>query len=233
LGIIVAQLTNISNQQGEHMKYTLLLLVIGIIIIAIPISRSTPDQNGSNPGCTPCHNFQDGMVSITTNGLDIEVTVSGTNSTVAGELVNSSGTVVAVNNGTNSNPFTLTAPGAGNYIVNAGLKSPLVWDSASVSLTVTSVEGNPNNPGQFILYENYPNPFNPSTTIRYSIPESSFTTLIIYDALGNIVSNLVNETKSAGTYEVVFNASELTSGIYFYTLQSGSLKETKKMILTK
>ena len=215
------------------MKYTLLLLVIGIIIIAIPISRSTPDQNGSNPGCTPCHNFQDGMVSLNTNGLDVEITVSGTNNTVAGELVNSSGTVVAVNNGTNSNPFTLTAPGPGNYIVNAGHKSPLVWDSASVSITITDLGDVTFNPSEFKLYENYPNPFNPSTTIRYSIPEASFTTLNVYDALGNIVSSLVNESKSAGTYEDVFNASRLSSGIYYYTLQTGSLKETKKMILTK
>jgi len=215
------------------MKYTLLLLVIGIILISIPISISTPDQNGSNPGCTPCHNFQDGMVSINTNGLDVEITVSGTNNTVAGELVNSSGTVVAVNNGTNSNPFTLTAPGPGNYIVNAGHKSPLVWDSASVSITITDLGDVTFNPSEFKLYDNYPNPFNPSTTIRYSIPEASFTTLNVYDALGNIVSSLVNESKSAGIYEVVFNASGLSSGIYYYTLQTGSLKETKKMILTK
>ncbi len=89
------------------------------------------------------------------------------------------------------------------------------------------------NPTLFKLYDNYPNPFNPSTTIRYSIPEASFTTLIVYDALGNEVSSLVNETKSAGTFEVKFNASNLSSGIYYYTLQSGSITETKKMILTK
>ena len=84
-----------------------------------------------------------------------------------------------------------------------------------------------------MLYDNYPNPFNPSTTIRYSIPEASFTTLKIYDALGNEVSSLVNETKSAGTYEVEFNASDFSSGIYYYTLKAGSFTETKKMILMK
>ncbi len=83
------------------------------------------------------------------------------------------------------------------------------------------------------MYNNYPNPFNPSTIIRYSIPEASFTSIKIYNALGKEVSSLVNETKSAGTYEVEFNAHNLSSGIYYYTLQAGSLIQTKKMILIK
>jgi hypothetical protein len=215
------------------MKYTLLLLTIGIILIVIPINNSTPDQNGTNPGCEPCHSFEDGIVSASSTDLQVLITVSGTTGDVAGELVNSLGTVVAVNNGTSSNPFTLTAPGPGTFTVNAGHKSPLKWDSTTVSITITDVGEISITPTQFVLFENYPNPFNPSTTIRYSIPEASFTTLRIYDALGNEVSALVNETKPAGTYEVEFNALNLSSGIYYYTLQSGSLTSTKKMILTK
>jgi len=215
------------------MKYTILLLFIGIFLIVIPINNSTPDQNGTNPGCEPCHSFEDGIVSASATDLQVQISVSGTSGDVAGELVDAFGTVVAVNNGTSSNPFTLTAPGPGTYIVNAGNKSPLKWDSASVSITITDVGEISLNPTQFMLYDNYPNPFNPSTTIRYSIPEASFTTLIVYDALGNNVSSLVNETKSAGTFKVIFDATNLSSGIYYYTLQSGSITETKKMILTK
>ena len=85
----------------------------------------------------------------------------------------------------------------------------------------------------FVLYQNYPNPFNPSTTIRYSIPEASFATLKVYDILGNEVATLVNEEKSVGSYEVNFEAKRLSSGIYFYKLQTGSFVETQKMILTK
>jgi photosystem II stability/assembly factor-like uncharacterized protein len=88
-------------------------------------------------------------------------------------------------------------------------------------------------PEQFALEQNYPNPFNPSTTIRYSIPTSEFVTLKVYDVLGNEVATLVNEEKPAGSYEVNFNAAELSSGIYFYTLQSGSFTQTKKLILMK
>ena len=217
------------------MKYTILFVVVGIIILIIPANISQPSFNGTNPGCSGggCHTFQDDMVSASVTDLEVQVTVSGTSGDVAGELVNSGGTVVDVVNLTSDNPFTLTAPGPGDYIVNAGHKSPLVWDSASVSISVTSVGGNPSNPAIFKLYDNYPNPFNPSTTLRYSIPETSFTNLIIYNALGKEVATLVNETKSVGTYEVEFNASDLPSGTYYYAIQAGSFKETKKMILLK
>jgi len=88
-------------------------------------------------------------------------------------------------------------------------------------------------PNQFNLSQNYPNPFNPTTTIKYQIPELSFVTLKIYDVLGNEITNLVNEEKSAGSYEVDFNATTLPSGIYFYKLQAGNFVETKKMVLLK
>ena len=217
------------------MKYTILLLVIGIFLIVIPINISRPSFNGTDPGCSGggCHTFQDNIVSAAVVGLQVEVAVSGTSNDVAGELVDATGTVVAVNNGTSSNPFTLTAPGPGEYTVNAGYAGPERWDSVSVSITITNIGDDPSNPASFKLFDNYPNPFNPSTTIKYSISEASFTTLIVYDALGNEVSSLVNGTKSAGTFEVIFDATKLSSGIYYYTLQSGSITETKKMILTK
>ena len=218
------------------MKYTLLLLMIGIILLIIPINISRPSFNGTDPGCSGsgCHTFQDGIVSVSANDLQVQVTLSGTNSAVAGELVDTNGTVVDFNNGTNSNPFTLNAPGPGEYTINAGYASPSRrWDSASVSIVVTNLGEVISKPEEFRLYNNYPNPFNPSTTIRYSIPEASFTTLKIYNSLGKEVAALVNETKSAGTYEVEFNASYLPGGIYFYTIQAGSFKETKKMILLK
>jgi len=88
-------------------------------------------------------------------------------------------------------------------------------------------------PVQYALFQNYPNPFNPSTKITYTIPELSFITLKVYDVLGKEIATLVNEEKPAGNYEVEFDSSELTSGIYFYRLQAGSFVETKKMILLK
>lgn len=88
-------------------------------------------------------------------------------------------------------------------------------------------------PANYALAQNFPNPFNPSTTIRYQIPQDGIVTLKIYDILGSEVATLVNEEKVAGRYEVNFNASSLASGVYIYKLQAGSFINSKKMILLK
>ena len=89
-------------------------------------------------------------------------------------------------------------------------------------------------PGSYSLNQNYPNPFNPSTTIKFALPKTSVVTLKVYNVSGQLVNTLIsNETVTAGTQEVSFNASNLSSGIYFYTIEAGSFKETKKMMLIK
>jgi hypothetical protein len=88
-------------------------------------------------------------------------------------------------------------------------------------------------PTEFQLVQNYPNPFNPNTTIKYSIPELSFVTIKVFDVLGNEITTLVNEEKPLGSYEVEFDATRLTSSVYFYQLKAGSFVETKKMLLLK
>ncbi len=88
-------------------------------------------------------------------------------------------------------------------------------------------------PMEFSLAQNYPNPFNPSTSIEYSVPSNEFVILKVYDVLGNTVSTLVNETKEAGKYNVSFDASNLTSGIYFYSINAGGFTQVKKMMLVK
>ncbi|MBE0572422.1 MAG: T9SS type A sorting domain-containing protein, partial [Ignavibacteriaceae bacterium] len=99
---------------------------------------------------------------------------------------------------------------------------------------VTDVQDLPGNiPAAYSLEQNFPNPFNPSTKINYSLPVEGFVTLDVYNSIGQKVATLVNETKTAGTYSVNFDASDLTSGIYFYKISSGNFTETKKMILLK
>ena len=98
---------------------------------------------------------------------------------------------------------------------------------------VTSVENLNEIPKQFSLKQNYPNPFNPTTNIEYSISKSSHVSLNVYDILGNKVSELVNETQSAGNYRYTFDGSGLTSGVYFTQLQAGENIQTKKMTLLK
>jgi len=88
-------------------------------------------------------------------------------------------------------------------------------------------------PKQFSLGQNYPNPFNPITTIRYELPRASFVTLRVYNLIGQEVATLVNEKKDVGRYDVAFSANKLTSGVYFYRLQSGDFIDIKKLILIK
>lgn len=82
-------------------------------------------------------------------------------------------------------------------------------------------------------FSNYPNPFNPTTTISYQLPEKSFVTIKVFDILGKEVATLVNENKSAGYYTINFDGSKLTSGVYIYTLLANGIVQTKKMLLTK
>ena len=100
-----------------------------------------------------------------------------------------------------------------------------------------SADKKENLPEDFVLYQNFPNPFNPSTKISWQSPVSSWQTLKIYDLLGNEVATLIDEYKLAGRYEIEFrpesSIKNLSSGVYFYQLKTGSYIETKKMILMK
>ncbi|GJQ63273.1 MAG: hypothetical protein SCALA702_23260 [Melioribacteraceae bacterium] len=88
-------------------------------------------------------------------------------------------------------------------------------------------------PTEYALSQNYPNPFNPSTKIEFSLPEASQVTLKVYNVLGEVVAELLNAQIDAGYHEVEFNAANLTSGIYFYKIESGSFADIKKMMLIK
>ncbi len=98
---------------------------------------------------------------------------------------------------------------------------------------VGTEETDSNLPDSYALYNNYPNPFNPTTKIEYSIPKTSNVELKVFDILGREVADLVNEEKPAGNYTVNFNASKLSSGIYFYRIKSNEFIQTKKMILLR
>ena len=86
---------------------------------------------------------------------------------------------------------------------------------------------------QYKLFDNYPNPFNPTTIINYQIPNNSFVTLKIYDELGREIRTIVNQYQTKGRYDISFNAENLASGIYFYKLQTGNFVSVKKMMLLK
>jgi hypothetical protein len=119
------------------------------------------------------------------------------------------------------------------------------WTSITEITTSTEQIEESSLPQEFSLDQNYPNPFNPITTISWQSPVGSWQTLEVYDMLGRKIATLVDEFKPAGSYEVEFNAAELSSGTYFYRLQAtlpggrqvggqaGEFVETKKLILMK
>ena len=88
-------------------------------------------------------------------------------------------------------------------------------------------------PKSFTLHQNYPNPFNPITTLRYDLPQESDVTLTIYDITGRMVQTLVNELQQSGMKKVIWNASDVSSGVYIYRIQAGNFTQTRKMILLK
>ncbi len=119
---------------------------------------------------------------------------------------------------------TLTAPGnARNSFVTR----------LNLSGNATAVSNSNKSPLNFSLSQNYPNPFNPSTLISYQLPQQSDVKLKVYDMLGKEITTLVNKVETAGNHTVSFDASNLSSGIYFYTLNTASFKQSKKMILIK
>jgi hypothetical protein len=107
-----------------------------------------------------------------------------------------------------------------------------IWASGGCSGNMVGIENN-TLPSEYSLSQNYPNPFNPSTSIAYSIQKPGFVTIIVYDILGKETAVLVNEVKQAGSYIVDFNASRLSSGVYFYKINSGGFTSVKKMVLMK
>jgi hypothetical protein len=114
-----------------------------------------------------------------------------------------------------------------------GTGNLLVFDGTNLSVITDSDNEYIDLPDNFVLFQNYPNPFNPTTSIQYAINSRQLVQLKVYDILGNEVATLVNEQKEPGYYEVEFNATQFSSGVYFYRLQAGDFVQTKKMILMR
>ena len=106
-------------------------------------------------------------------------------------------------------------------------------DHPLVNIVLDVVSELPGTPESYNLAQNFPNPFNPSTSIRFSIPEAGLVTVRVFNLLGEDVATLVNDYKNAGNYDVQFDASRLTTGVYFYSISVNNFASTKKMVLTK
>ncbi|MEO6693886.1 MAG: T9SS type A sorting domain-containing protein [Ignavibacteria bacterium] len=133
-----------------------------------------------------------------------------------------------VNRSGPENPYTKIFSYADNKIIDITNHEEMVSDNLQI----------PNNsssqiPREFAIAQNYPNPFNPSTSISFDIPSLSEVSLSVFDLTGREIASLVNETLEPGSYSYKWNASQLSSGIYFYRIKAGSFVQTKKMVLIK
>jgi ligand-binding sensor domain-containing protein len=154
--------------------------------------------------------------------------------------LSSGGVYLSTNNGTSwGNVSTgLPNPSIGSLLGTDGTNlfadaNGIVW-MRPLSEMITAVKYDQSNlPISYSMQQNYPNPFNPSTMINYSVPKSGLVTIKVYDILGREIATLVNGEKPTGNYNVEFNASRLSSGIYFYRMQAGNFVETKKLLLLK
>jgi len=106
-------------------------------------------------------------------------------------------------------------------------------DAWAFSAVLVGIDGSTVLPAKYALYQNYPNPFNPATTIRFELPEADEVQLTVYDILGREIETLVDGYKDAGYYEAVFDAGQLSSGVYLYQLRAGEFVETKRFMLVK
>jgi hypothetical protein len=130
--------------------------------------------------------------------------------------------------------FNVTNWTPGNQVVIGGGQHDLMFKlTGAIDTSVNIQPIGTEIPGAYSLKQNYPNPFNPSTSIEFSIPQKEFISLKVYNILGEEVQNLVNQDLSPGSYRFDFNASSLTSGVYFYRISAGSFTEVKKMLLIK
>jgi photosystem II stability/assembly factor-like uncharacterized protein len=132
----------------------------------------------------------------------------------------------------NYNLQAVQAQSSDNWFVCGGWTSAVLLNTTNGG--TVGLSGNQTIvPEKYSLYQNYPNPFNPSTSIKFDIPESDKVRLVIFDMTGKEIGELVNEKLEAGTYEYNFDASSLSSGVYFYRLESGNLSFSKRMMLIK
>ena len=214
---------------------------------------------GPNAGCTPCHGGGQNTVVTLTGPSTMEVNTTAVCTVqVSG---NSSGVDIAVSGGqlsenssrlkVSGDELTHVSAGSGTYIFSytapstpgtetiyaTGVTSRNgPWNHApSLTVTVTGTVASVGDeqPLSYALEQNFPNPFNPSTLIAFSIPTAAPVTLAVYNLTGELVSTLVNEPKAAGRYTVTFESPGLPSGMYLYRITAGSFVATRKFLLLK
>ncbi len=212
-------------------------------------SMKTPDGEDNVAACAPCHSFETfADVSIEFNGtkdLDGDGTEEGLQIEVDG-LLEMLHEVVPTSERWGAKDSTITLAEAQAYYNyeailedrSRGIHNPkfavnLLYASLEALGHPVGVEKTNSLPVNYNLAQNFPNPFNPTTVINFSIPEAGIVTITVFDALGREVTTLVNKNMSAGSYKADWDATNYSAGIYFYSIKVNNYAATKKMVLLK
>ncbi len=157
-------------------------------------------------------------------GLIVQIEQCGATGTITGYAVQQTSTPGVGRRSYSSGACPYVYGGLTTSVINCGVEvSPII------GIDPTSNEA----PAGYSLSQNYPNPFNPVSNIEYSVAKNSFVKISIYDMLGRKVSDLVNRYQTAGSYSVVINASQLTSGVYYYRMEAGDFTDSKRFVVLK
>jgi len=206
---------------------------------AITVKPDNPVEN-ANPNISGANGYQNMTTTSILNGTAISLNILTFNTT--GFYHFTPGTYLIgtlrwnAPNGVTNTTMTFRVPPSQypTYVSDSLVILSYPTGYNVINPTVTGIIQIPNElPTVYQLSQNYPNPFNPITKIRFDLPKNVNVKLTIYDMLGREIETLVNEPLNAGRYEVVFDASKYTSGVYYYRLNAGEFVETKKMILVK
>lgn len=217
----------------------------------VGFENGSPRSIVSNPSGDVYAGFYDGYICRMKAGSSTWDTVGGYFKSAVSNLLflNDSSIVAGTDNngvylskdkGTSWNDINTGLPNSGNtnlIMTKDGSVFLSIYQGGlyqSYDSTLTFIkEFSLDIPTKIVLQNNYPNPFNPVTIIKYQIPTNSFVSITVYDILGKEITKLVNERQKAGEYSVIFDGKRYSSGIYFYRLQTNNFSETKKMLLIK
>jgi len=223
--------------------------ILLIVLLSLPLASylvSNPSYNEELPGCfgAKCHAIEDGIVSASPlNNIQVEVSVAGAREgdRIAGELLDMDGNVLDYIDNTHENPFILTAPKPGKYIVNAGFKNMgLRWDSAAVKLMKPKIQlpSSGLSSTRNRLYQNHPNPFNNETVLKFSLLNDTYVEFSIYNLQGQKVKTLANDHFSEGIHSLRWDGHDdqgngSPSGVYFAVFTSDEYNTTMRITLAK